>query len=103
MAFGSHLSFPLVRMLLTSHSFLECPLPCLISRPLKSWSPQGFCLMCLPVLGLSVTKPSVVYTPAPSLLTFLEEKDHAAWGLAVLRTVSASLGWAFNTGHQSLP
>lgn len=41
MAFSSYLSFPLVRMLLTSHSFMKRPLPCLISRPLKcclSWT-----------------------------------------------------------------
>lgn len=36
MAFRSYLSFPLVRMLLTSHSFRKGPPPLLNSRPLKS-------------------------------------------------------------------
>lgn len=62
MAFSSYLSFPLVRMLLTSHSFMKRPLPCLISRPLKCWSVLDFCLTCLPVLGLSGTKPSEFFT-----------------------------------------
>lgn len=78
MTFSSYLSFPLVTMLLTSHSFMkrEASTSLLNLQTPQVLSSLDFCLTCLPVLGLTATKPSVIFTPAPRLLTFLEEKDY---------------------------
>lgn len=80
MAFGAYLSFPLVTMLLTPHSFMkrEASTSLLNLQTPQVLSSLDFRLTCLPVLGLSATKPSVIFTPVPRLLTFLEEKDHTA-------------------------